>query len=164
MKDTEDIAYCPLVYGYVNYSSPSLRFSDAPSAVPGGRRGSTIGGTGLSISARAEVTPALIEHVEWLMSPRTQRGFIPQHDGQPSNRDAWLDDDVNEASAGFYRSTLATIEDSWVRPRFPGYIAFQSTASAIVRAIVAGDERVESGLARLRAEFAGALPTTSERV
>lgn len=164
MTDTDDIAFCPLVYGYVNYSSPGLRFSEAPSATPGGRRGSTIGGTGLAISARTEVTPALIDHVEWLMSASTQRGFIPQHDGQPSSREAWLDDEVNRASEGFYRSTLATIEDSWVRPRFPGYISFQSSASATIRAIVAGHERVGSGLASLRAEFVNALPVTTERV
>lgn len=164
MTDTDDIAFCPLVYGYVNYSSPSLRFSDAPSAVAGGRHGSTIGGTGLAISARTQVTPALIRHVEWLMSASTQRSFIPQHDGQPSSRGAWVDDEVNRASDGFYRSTLATIEDSWVRPRFPGYISFQSSASAIIRAVVAGHERAESGLASLRAGFVNALPVTTERV
>ncbi|MDQ0736859.1 ABC transporter substrate-binding protein [Arthrobacter agilis] len=164
MTDTDEIAYCPLVYGYVNYSSPTLRFTDAPSVVPGGRRGSTLGGTGLAVSSRADVTPALIDHIDWLMSPEAQRRFIPQHDGQPSTRSAWLDDEVNRASAGFYRSTLATIEDSWVRPRFPGYIAFQTSASAIVRAVVAGQESVESGLTRLRAEFSRARPLTTERI
>lgn len=163
MTDTDDIAFCPLVYGYVNYSSPDLLFSDAPCALPGGRHGSTIGGTGLAISARTEITPLLIEHIEWLMSANTQRSFIPYHDGQPSNRDAWLDDEVNHTSSGFYRSTLATIEDSWVRPRFSGYIPFQSTASAIIRTVVTGHEGVESGLARLRAEFVSALPVTTER-
>ncbi|OUM43282.1 extracellular solute-binding protein [Arthrobacter sedimenti] len=164
MTDTDEIAYCPLVYGYVNYSSPMLQFTDAPSAVPDGRRGSTLGGTGLAVSSRADVTPALIDHIDWLMSPKTQRRFIPQHDGQPSARSAWLDDEVNQASAGFYRSTLASIEDSWVRPRFPGYIAFQTSASAIVRAVVAGNESVASGLTRLRAGFARARPLTTERV
>jgi multiple sugar transport system substrate-binding protein len=164
MTVTDEIAFCPLVYGYVNYSSPDLRFSDAPCAAPGGRHGSTIGGTGIAISARTDITPALTNHVEWLMSANTQRGFIPQHDGQPSNRGAWLDDEVNQASGGFYRSTLATIEDAWVRPRFRGYIPFQSTASAIIRAVIAGHEPVKSGLTRLRAEFTKAITVTTERV
>ncbi|MHA7179894.1 extracellular solute-binding protein [Arthrobacter sp. MDB2-24] len=164
MTDTDEIAYCPLVYGYVNYSSPTLRFTDAPSAVPGGRRGSTLGGTGLAISARAEISPALLDHIDWLMSPETQRRFIPLRDGQPSARVAWLDDEVDQASGGFYRSTLATIEEAWVRPRFPGYIAFQSSASAIVRAVVAGDVTARNGLTHLRAEFARARPLTTERV
>lgn len=164
MVDADDIAYCPLVYGYVNYSSATLRFSDAPCAVPGGRHGSIIGGTGLAVSARTEITPVLIDHIDWLMSPDTQRNFIPRHDGQPSSREAWLDPEVDQTSAGFYRSTLATIEDSYVRPRFPGYIAFQSSASAIIRSVVAGSEQVRSGLSRLRTEFASALSAPIERV
>ena len=160
MTDTDDVAYCPLVYGYVNYSSPELRFADAPATEPGGRRGSTIGGTGLAVSAHTEVTPELVAHIEWLMSPEAQRRFIPEHDGQPSSREAWLDAEVNRASHDFYRSTLATIEDSWVRPRFSGYIAVQSAASTVVRSVAAGDSSVAEGVDALGALFS----TTSERV
>ncbi len=151
MTDTADLACIPLVYGYVNYSSPALRFGDAPAAQPGGRLGSTIGGTGLALSRRCEVTPELLRHIEWLMSPDAQVGFIPAHDGQPSTRAAWLDDEVDRASHGFYRSTLRTIEESWVRPRHSGYIRFQADASAIIRDAVAGELSIPSALAALRA-------------
>ncbi|MCS5495944.1 extracellular solute-binding protein [Cnuibacter physcomitrellae] len=151
MTDTADIAYVPLVYGYVNYSSPTVRFADAPAAVAGGRLGSTIGGTGLALSRRCEVTPELVHHIEWLMSSEAQVGFIPAHAGQPSARTAWLDDAVNGAAHGFYRSTLATIEDSWVRPRYPGYIRFQADASAIIRDALSGELTIPSALAALRA-------------
>lgn len=173
MSSVGDIAYCPLVYGYVTYSSPSIRFADGPVAVAGGRHGSTIGGTGLAVSAHTEVTPELVAHIRWLMDPQTQRGFIPQHAGQPSNRAAWLDDEVNRDSADFYRATLATLDDSWVRPRFGGYIPFQTAASAIVRDVVAGALDVESGIRRLNEAFEAApthAPThaparsTAERV
>ncbi|WP_440709427.1 hypothetical protein [Herbiconiux sp. YIM B11900] len=156
MSTVGDIAYCPLVYGYVTYSSKSIRFADAPVAVPAGRHGSTIGGTGLAVSARTEVTPELVAHIRHLMDPETQRGFIPRHAGQPSNRAAWLDDEVNRESADFYRSTLATLDDSWVRPRFGGYIPFQTAASAIVREIVAGELGIEPGIRRLNEAFAAA--------
>ncbi|WP_382308617.1 hypothetical protein [Herbiconiux sp. UC225_62] len=162
---TDDIAYCPLVYGYVTYSSPLVRFTDAPSAAPGARRGSTIGGTGLAVSARASVTPELADHIVWLLSAEAQGSFIPRHDGQPSSRAAWLDDAVNREAYGFYSSTLATIEDSWVRPRFAGYIPFQSAASAIVREVVAGRVPAEAGLVRLREAFAAATSASApERV
>jgi multiple sugar transport system substrate-binding protein len=161
MTTSDDIAYCPLVYGYVNYSSPALRFTDAPAAVEGGRRGSTIGGTGLALSARARVTPALVAHIEWLMSPDAQLRFIPQHDGQPSARAAWLDPAVDGPSHGFYSGTLATIDDSWVRPRFPGYIAFQSRASAIIREIVVGSRTLDAGFSALRDDFALAHAASS---
>jgi multiple sugar transport system substrate-binding protein len=148
-----DIAYIPLVYGYVTYSSPTVRFADAPAGTPGGRRGSTIGGTGLAVSARAEVTPALVEHIEWLMSGEAQRRFIPEHEGQPSARAAWEDAEVNAASHDFYRATLRTIDESWVRPRYSGYIPFQSEASAIIRSVLVGEVSIEVGLSSLQTAF-----------
>ena len=132
MRDAEDIDYIPLVYGYVNYSSPELHFGAPPAP------GSTIGGTGIAISRRAEITPELTQHLRWLLTPETQSGFIPQHSGQPGLRSAWQDPAVDEAAHGFYSGTLDTIEHSWVRPRFAGYIPFQQQASAIVRAALAG--------------------------
>jgi multiple sugar transport system substrate-binding protein len=123
MSSTDELAYVPLVYGYVNYA-PRVAF-DAP---PRGERiGSTIGGTGIAISRRCDPTPELLDHLRWLMSPETQAGFIPSHAGQPSARSAW------RQLGPFYTDTLATIEASWVRPRFAGYIPFQSQASAIIR-------------------------------
>ncbi|MBF4572509.1 carbohydrate ABC transporter substrate-binding protein [Herbiconiux sp. VKM Ac-1786] len=153
MTSTDEIAYLPLVYGYVTYSTPVLRFADAPAALPGGRRGSTIGGTGIAVSRRAEVTPQLVAHITRLLSEETQRDFIPRHAGQPSARSAWTDPEVDRAASGFYASTLATIESSWVRPRYSGYIPFQSAASALVREVVAGALPVAEGLERLRSAF-----------
>ncbi|MCS5714148.1 ABC transporter substrate-binding protein [Herbiconiux sp. CPCC 205716] len=160
MTASDEIAYIPLVYGYVTYSSPVLRFADAPAALPGGRRGSTIGGTGLAVSRRAQVTPELVAHIAGLLSEETQRDFIPRHAGQPSARSAWTDADVDRAAAGFYRSTLATIEGSWVRPRYAGYIEFQTAASALVREVVAGSLPVAEGLERLRSAFRSSVRRT----
>jgi len=129
MSSTDDLAYVPLVYGYVTYS-PVVTFG-APPAGP--RIGSTIGGTGIAVTRRSEPTPELLDHLRWLMSAEAQCGFIPQHSGQPSARSAWTDSAVNAEAGDFYSQTLDTIEHSWVRPRFPGYIPFQSAASAIIR-------------------------------
>lgn len=132
----DDVGYIPLIYGYVTYSSTRrgtpVSFAAPPMA--DGRIGSTIGGAGIAITRRSEPSVELLDHLRWLLSPETQAGFIPQHAGQPSARAAWLDPVVDGAAHGFYGNTLATIESSWVRPRFPGYIPFQSRASAIIRA------------------------------
>lgn len=129
MSTSDELAYVPLVYGYVTYS-PRLAFGAPPAAE---RVGSTIGGTGIAITRRCEPTPALLDHVRWLLSPETQRGFIPEHSGQPSARSAWMDAVVDDRAGGFYAKTLDTIERSWVRPRFAGYVSFQAQASAIIR-------------------------------
>lgn len=143
MSNGADIAYCPLVYGYVNYASRTrhvaLAFSDAPVMERGGRPGSVIGGTGIAISRKCVVTDELRDHISWLMSPETQSTFIPAHQGQPRARSAWRSSRVNADVNNFYRDTLATIETAWVRPRYAGYVAFQTEASALVRDAIAGE-------------------------
>ena len=100
---------------------------------------STLGGTGIAVSRRAEVTPELLDHLRWLLSDEAQRGFIPQHQGQPSFRSAWTDPSVDAAADGFYAATGATLEAALVRPRHNGAIAFQTEASALLRtALLAG--------------------------
>ncbi|RKN43928.1 carbohydrate ABC transporter substrate-binding protein [Streptomyces hoynatensis] len=146
-----EIAYCPLVYGYSGYAARSagspVRFGDVPRLSPGGPLGSTLGGTGLAVSRRAAVSPALAAHLRRLMSAETQRAFLPRHQGQPGRREAWLDPLVDEAYGGFYSGTLATTEQAWVRPRHPGYPAFQAAASAVLREAVTGGRPAAEALA-----------------
>jgi multiple sugar transport system substrate-binding protein len=146
MAGTDLLWHVPLVYGYVTYAG-RVAFTDAPAA--GGRRGSTLGGTGLAVSARCRPTPELREHIRWLMSAEAQRGFLPAHNGQPSARAAWADPALD--TGGFYSCTAATCEDAWVRPRYAGYIGFQSAASAVVRDVLAGVLDPARGLDRMRA-------------
>jgi multiple sugar transport system substrate-binding protein len=148
MSRTDDLALCPLVYGYVNYAG-RVAFGDAPAVTPGGRPGSTLGGTGLAISSRCTPTAALLDHVRWLMSAEAQTRFLPAHDGQPSARAAWADARVDDAADGFYRRTARTCETAWVRPRYAGYITFQSAASALVRDALTGRLDHRRALARL---------------
>ena len=130
MCDHDDIALCPLVYGYVNYAT-RLAFANAPAGRGG--IGSTLGGTGIGISRRCVVTPELLAHLRWLMSDDAQRGFIPAHDGQPSLRTAWYDEGVNHGWGNFYAATTATLEAAYIRPRHDGAIKFQTKASQILR-------------------------------
>lgn len=137
MAAVDDVALCPLIYGYVNYSAPAsahrVSFHDAPRAATGGRPGSTLGGTGIGISRRCEITRELKQHLLWLMGEEAQIRFIPGHEGQPSRREAWHDAGVSRAWGGFYAQTADTLENAYVRPRFNGYIKFQTEASAMLR-------------------------------
>ncbi|QOR70410.1 carbohydrate ABC transporter substrate-binding protein [Ruania alkalisoli] len=151
MRTAGDIDYLPLVYGYVNYSSRTLSFGPPPMAR---RIGSTIGGTGMALTRRSRPSPALLDHVLWLLDEHTQRTFIPTHDGQPSSRAAWSDPAVDAAAHGFYGATRATMEAAWVRPRFAGYVPAQSQASAIVRSVVLGGRSASEALDELEELFA----------
>jgi multiple sugar transport system substrate-binding protein len=171
MATADSIVYCPLVFGYVNYASSGqplgrhpVTFGAAPAHTPGGRPGSTIGGTGIAVSRRCEVTPELLEHLRYLVSAEAQARFIPQHDGQPSSRVAWQDPAANAASNNFYRDTLTTIEQSWVRPRFRGFTRCQSRASDVVRRAIAGQLTNHDALVAIDVIFADALTADARAV
>ena len=147
----------PLIYGYVNYSGQVVRFADAPAWTPGGTPGSTIGGTGIAVSRRTEVDDALAAHLLHLIDDEVQRRFIPLRDGQPGLDAAWTDPLLNAAAFGFYGDTLATMRTGIVRPRYDGYIAFQSLGSEILRGILLGETDTTAGLDRLDAAYRDSL-------
>jgi multiple sugar transport system substrate-binding protein len=169
MAVADEIAACPLVFGYVNYAAPALpgrhpvAYHDAPRMRPEAQPGSTLGGTGIGVSRRCHVRPALLEHLAWLLSPQAQTDFIPRHDGQPSRRSVWRDRHVNAVAGSFYENTLDTIESACVRPRYEGYIEFQSEASEIVRHGL--NQRTPHWLVleRLQARYARSRPVAAER-
>jgi len=160
-------AYCPLVYGYLTYQRPAtpgrgdgvrtrrrpaarwadpalphrLAAFDAP-AGPGGI-GSVLGGTGLAVTrscAGKGATAAAAAQLGLLISEPVQTRVFAQLGGQSATRRAWHDPIVDRASGGFYRATRASVERAWVRPRFPGYPAFQLAASAVLRdGLLAGE-------------------------
>ncbi|SEB55144.1 carbohydrate ABC transporter substrate-binding protein, CUT1 family [Paramicrobacterium humi] len=147
-----EVDYCPLLYQYVNYALPGaghrVRFSGAPRG-GAGVRGSVIGGTGLAVSRRCEPSPELIDHLCWLVSPSAQTRFIPRHEGQPARSSAWTDDGLNDSSLDFYRGTLPTIEQSWVRPCHVGFPRLQNVLSAHVRAVARREARAAEAAATI---------------
>ncbi|RYH02575.1 extracellular solute-binding protein [Salipiger sp. IMCC34102] len=154
MGTEDEIHLVPLVYGYVNYTRASrpVLFADAP--IAGHRPGSILGGTGIAVSHRARVDADLRDHLLWLMSERTQRGFIPAHDGQPGLRAAWADPKVNASWGNFYANTAATLEAAAIRPRHDGYIAFQTRASAFLRESFEARDPLPATVRRLREMYA----------
>ncbi len=155
----------PLIYGYVSYSrrgssahapgvSPTPRariaFGDLIALVPGAEpRGSALGGTGIAVSASSPHSDAAIGFARWVAGPEAQCGPYMQAGGQPASRAAWEDAAANEASLDFYRNTRATLESAWLRPRHPGYMRFQHTASARLREALESAEPARSAIAAI---------------
>jgi multiple sugar transport system substrate-binding protein len=145
----------------VNYATRGVGFANAP-AGPDGRIGSTLGGTGIGISKRCNVTPALLDHLRWLMSEPAQRCFIPQHDGQPALRSAWQDEAVNAATGNFFADTLETVEAALLRPRHDRAIAFQTAASARLCAALIEREAADPVLDDLETLYRNHHPAGAE--
>ena len=125
------------LFGYTNYSRPGFRqrvlvYDDLPS-FDGRATGSTLGGAGIAVSASTR-HPALAAAVAaTLAGAEAQLGPYAMGGGQPGNLRAWRSDAANEATRGFFRNTLRTLERAWVRPRVLGWPELQLALSQLVR-------------------------------
>jgi len=168
MSQTDEVACCPLIYGYVNYAAPKeagrhpVKFLNAPRLPQIGRPGSTLGGAGIGVSRRAKISDELISYLTWLLSERTQIEFLPAFEGQPSLQPAWNDPEVNRRWNGFYQATTETLQQSWVRPRYPGYIQFQNEGSELLHRGLCGNIPAPEILRRLENSYLHHHPNDRE--
>lgn len=135
MVNRDDLLFCPAVYCYATYAETDqrrpLRFHDFPG--PRGPSGSTIGGTGLGVSAQTRHLPEALAYARFAMEPATQGAFAAHH-GQPAHRDVWDDSIIDERLGGCFHATRQTMESSWIRPRYKGYLGFQAKGGELVEA------------------------------
>lgn len=136
LAESDSVAYCPFAYGYSNYSRPGYAANPLQAGPLVSLRGaplrSTLGGAGLAISAGCKHLSEALEYVSYTASALVQRTLYTHAGGQPGHRAAWLDPALNGLTQDFFAGTLATLDAAWVRPRFPGFIAFQDRAAALV--------------------------------
>jgi len=132
MSSTDDYWYCPFAYCYSNYSRKGyaknlLHYTDVVS-FNGNKFRTTIGGTGLAVSAFSKHKEIALDFTSWIVSGEMQRTFYVQHGGQPGHRSAWKDDEANKLTHDFFKNILPIIDNGWVRPRYNGYLHFQDHA------------------------------------
>jgi multiple sugar transport system substrate-binding protein len=135
MAGRDDLVFCPAVYCYATYAERDvrrpLRFHDLPGLGEATCRGSTIGGTGIGLSARCRHRSAALDYLRFVSDERIQRAFAENH-GQPARCEAWMDSHINERLGGTYRNTLKTMEQCWIRPRYAGYLSFQAKGGDVI--------------------------------
>ena len=130
-------AYCPFAYGYtnyarLNYAAHQLRFGGLV-RWNGVSLRSTLGGTGLAISRTCRHPELASAYAQFVADPTCQRGLYLASGGQPGHRSAWQDDAANTATNNFFRDTLTTLDDAYLRPRYNGYMHFQDRAGPIIQ-------------------------------
>lgn len=132
LSSTNKYWYCPFAYGYSNYSRKGyaknlLTYTDLVS-INGNKLCSTIGGTGLSVSAFSKNKEVAVQFAEWVVSGECQSTFYMEHGGQPGHLSAWQDEHANRLTKNFFTSVLPTMERGYIRPRYNGYLHFQDHA------------------------------------
>ena len=160
MSTNNNILYCPLLYGYSNYSRKGFRdsvvkFTNTPSFNQDENNcsGSQIGGTGIAISKQTKNKDIALKYSFWIASAECQRSLYYFSGGQPGNLDAWQDKSVNLDSDDFFKGTLETLNKSWLRPRYDGYMYYQDLAGTIINKYLSSDTSAESVIDELKVEF-----------
>jgi multiple sugar transport system substrate-binding protein len=136
MAAYDDVVYCPILFGYSNYSRPGfrrklVRFRPVPSAGLG-PRGGVIGGAGLSVSSRCRELEAARAYAEYVASPEVQRTLYVEAGGQPGHRAAWTDPHANELSSAYFGDILPGLDAGYLRPRYDGALLVQNDGGNMV--------------------------------
>jgi multiple sugar transport system substrate-binding protein len=151
MSTTDDIAYCPLAFGYSNYARDGYRpsrlsFTNIPSSGATGCAGATLGGAGLAISKRCANIEVAAQYASWVAGADCQRTLYVQSGGQPGNKRAWTDPEANALANNYFLQTLPTLENAFLRPRFAEFPEFQNAAFDVVWKFLKRDQSPESTL------------------
>ncbi len=137
MSSTDDYWYCPFAYGYSNYqrngfANHLLNYTGLVT-FNGKRLRSTLGGTGIAVSAFSKHPDIAIQFAKEIVSSSCQQSFYAEHGGQPGHRQGWLSGHVNYLTNNYFSSTLQTLDESYMRPRYNGYLHFQDEAGTPVQ-------------------------------
>ena len=132
MTNTDDYWYCPFAYCYSNYSREGyaknvLLYSDLVK-VNGNRLRTTIGGTGLAISAHSKHKAMAVKFASAIVSSKCQSTLYVEHGGQPGHKAGWTSKTANMLCNNFFENVLPVMENGFVRPRYNGYLYFQDHA------------------------------------
>jgi multiple sugar transport system substrate-binding protein len=132
MSTTNDYLYCPFAYGYSNYARKGyaqhlLHYTDVVS-FNGKKLRTTIGGTGISVSAFSKHKELAVNFAAMITSAECQSTMYVQHGGQPGHRSAWTDPSANHLTNNFFTQVLPVMENGYMRPRYNGYLHFQDHA------------------------------------
>jgi multiple sugar transport system substrate-binding protein len=132
MSTTNDYWYCPFAYGYSNYSrigfaNNLLHYTNVVK-YNGVDLKTTIGGTGIAVSAKSKYIDIAVKYAAMLCSQNIQQTMYVQHGGQPAHKAAWLNETANSITNNFFKNTLHTLSNSYMRPRYNGYLHFQDEA------------------------------------
>ncbi|MCM8568460.1 extracellular solute-binding protein [Gramella jeungdoensis] len=151
MSSSNDYWYCPFAYGYSNYTRRGyakyqITYGDLVDFKPGQKLKSTLGGTGLSVSAFSEHKEEALQFAAMAGSEEYQSTEFVMHGGQPGHRKAWLDKQNNQFNNNCFKDTLASLDNSYQRPRYNGYLHFQDHAGDPVQDFLLEKIKAEEAL------------------
>ncbi|WP_291911874.1 extracellular solute-binding protein [Chitinophaga sp. CB10] len=163
MSRTDDFWYCPFAYGYSNYArygyadnllhyAPVVTFNARPFRT-------TVGGTGIAVSAYSKHREAAVDFAAWICAERIQRTLYVQNGGQPGHRAAWTDPLANQLTNNFFQQILPVMDNGYIRPRYNGYLHFQDHAGLPLHACLLDNKNPVATLDEMNRIYRDSLVT-----
>lgn len=157
LASQENYSYCPFAYGYTNYSRTGYakHLLKATDVVTWHNRllQTVLGGTGLAISSQCKDIYSAISFAKYTASPEIQKTLFFDNGGQPGHRSAWLDEETNRRCLNFFQDTLKTLDVSYLRPRYSGYLYFQDHAGDYIQDYIMNGGNPKNTLDKLNALY-----------
>jgi len=168
MSGTDNYWYCPFAYAYSNYSRKGyaahlLKYTDVV-RFGNARLRTTIGGTGLSVSASCKHPDTAVDFAMKAVSGEWQRSLYVQNGGQPGHRSAWLDHDANRITNDFFKQCLPVMENGYVRPRYNGYLHFQDHGGDPVQQFLLGNGTAKDVLQQLNELYRNSVEPIDSKI
>ncbi len=162
MSSSDKYWYCPFAYCYSNYSRNGyaknvLTYADLIRFKQHGRLKSTLGGTGLAVSAHTKNITASFAFAEWVTSATIQQTLYAEHGGQPGYRTAWTNEKLNYYFNNYFSNVLPALDRAYIRPRYHGFLHFQDKAGNVVRNYLMNDGNEEDALEQMNIIYTKSL-------
>ncbi len=142
MSVNDEVFYSPYTFNYVNYATHAvrpLRFGMPPLVELGRPVRALLGGAGIGINANCAHPRAAFDYASYLCSVEFQSDYYVREGGQPASRAAWLSEQCNVMTNGFFRDTFAALDAAFVRPTHPGFVPFFREATLRLDDVVFND-------------------------
>lgn len=154
MSTTDDFAYSPCLFGYVNYARPDFRqhaltYCDLPSFQDSILKRGILGGAGIGVSAKSTHPEAAIAFAKWVTSEPVQSGVYLANEGQPAHLQTWLRMRTDPTYSGFLEGALPTMQDAWTRPRDIWFLGFVDDVCDVFPSLFKRERSAEEFLALL---------------
>lgn len=154
MSQENNIAYSPLAFCYTNYSRTGfrknlLKYHTAPEI-----NNAVLGGAGIAITSSCSNVHEAANYAAWICSDDVQSTIYVNAQGQPGNKMAWENKQANAITNNFFGSTMPSLTNAYVRPRYQGWPKFQTFLGETIHAYLLHDTAPELVLEKLEAAYA----------
>ena len=153
MAEQNDIAYSPLAFCYTNYSRIGfrkniLKYHTAPEI-----NNAVLGGAGIAITSSCSNVHEAANYAAWICSDDVQSTIYVNAQGQPGNKIAWENKQANALTNNFFASTMPSLTNAHVRPRYQGWPKFQTFLGETIHAYLLHDTAPALVLEKLQTAY-----------